>query len=377
MSRNPGVVFPMELRLHRLQEPLLFFVKIILRFVGQHLDHIDSLPGQIQIHLSLVTVHFAHMNQGTACKGDEKGAEVDRCFGSHQKPLVVVRPHRLIMPGAIAKRGGGVVRAILKMMGLLMVLGLFSVPAHAGRTQMTAEDTYNLGQRYLKRGYYLKALEQFNRVRTYYRDDPFALKAEIAIADMHYQKNEWDAARIAYEDFLKAHPRSADLDYVLYRLGMTHFKKAPVIADRDQAWTKAAVNTWSTFTLRFPNSSHRPEVDKLLKKSRDRLARKEWIIARFYDKRHAPKAVEGRILNLLRLYPESPDVPRALALLGKAYAEEGNMEMAEAALQRLQEQYPGNTNITVLKREIARAQTKKPAETGASPEAPPPSPAPN
>ena len=264
-------------------------------------------------------------------------------------------------------------RAILRMLGVVLVLVLGSEPALAGRTQMTAEDTYNLGQRFLKRGYYLKALEQFNRVRTYYRDDPFALKAEIAIADMHFQKNEWDAARIAYEDFLKAHPRYSGLDYVLYPLGMTHYKKAPVIADRDQAWTRAAVNTWSTFTLRFPQSPYRPEVDKLLLKSRNRLARKEWIIARFYDQRHAPAAVEQRVLDLLRKYPDSPDVPRALALLGKAYAQQGNMEMAEAALQRLQEQYPGNGAIGKLKRSIAVARLKKhPAEETETPSAPPP-----
>jgi outer membrane protein assembly factor BamD len=228
---------------------------------------------------------------------------------------------------------------------------------------MTAEDTYNLGERYLKRGYYLKALEQFNRVRTYFRDDPYALKAEIAIADMHFQKDEWDAARIAYEDFLKEHPRYPGLDYVLYRLGMVNYKKGPLIPDRDQAWTKAAVNTWSTFTLRFPQSTYRPEVEKLLKRSRDRLARKEWIIARFYDQRHAPVAVEGRILDMLRQYPDSPDAPRALALLGKAYAEEGNWDMATAAMQKLQEQYPGNSAIGTLKRSIILARLRKHAPT--------------
>jgi outer membrane protein assembly factor BamD len=238
----------------------------------------------------------------------------------------------------------------------ILVLGLMLVsePAFAGRSQMTAEETYNLGQRYLKRGYYLKALEQFNRVRTYFRDDPYALKAELAIADMHYQKNEWDAARVAYEDFVRAHPRYPELDYVIYRLGMTSYKKAPVIPDRDQAWTRATVNTWASFSTRFPESVYREDVEKYLKKARDRLARKELKIAIFYEKREAPLAVEGRLVAMLQKYPDSPDVPRALAMLAMAYAQTERVELAKSALDRMESEFPDSRWTTRLKRELAR-----------------------
>ena len=69
--------------------------------------------------------------------------------------------------------------------------------AVAAKKQLTVQDMYELGLRYMKRGYYVKALEQFNRVRNYHRDDPYAVKAELAIADVYYQKNEWDQARLA------------------------------------------------------------------------------------------------------------------------------------------------------------------------------------
>lgn len=242
--------------------------------------------------------------------------------------------------------GGGLVCGVL----------LFSAPVYAERTQMSAQETYELGQRYLKRGYYVKALEQYNRVRTYFRDDPYALKAEIAIADMHFEKNEWDAARVAYEDFIRSHPRYSEMDYVLYRLGMTHYKKAPYIVERDQAWTEAAVNTWSSFSIRFPESQWRGEVDKLLAKARERLARKEYLIARFYDQRGAPAAVEGRLVGLLTRYPQAEEVPEALALLGRAYTQTERTELARSALDRLSQEYPGHRAIRQLQRDIARAE---------------------
>lgn len=254
-------------------------------------------------------------------------------------------------------------------MFLMLLLVGWSPAALAGRSQMTAQETYELGERYLKRGYYLKALEQFNRVRTYFRDDPYALRAEIAIADMHFEKNEWDAARIAYEEFLRAHPASSrrsdgsvPFDYVFYRLGMTHYKKAPIVPDRDQAWTRQAVNTWSSFSARFPESEHKPEVEKLLKKARDRLAKKEMVIAAFYEQRKAPLAVQGRILGMLQRYPDSPDVPRALVMLGLSYVQTNQPDMAQAVLKRLEEDYPAYAGVLKLRRVlVAPVETPAPA----------------
>jgi len=241
----------------------------------------------------------------------------------------------------------------MRRLFVLILLALCLAPeANAERARMTAEEAYALGLRYLKRGYYVKALEQFNRVRTYYRDDPYALKAELAIADVHFKKDEWDAARVSYEDFLHAHPRYKDLDYVVYRLGLTLMKKAPVIAARDQTWTRQAVNIWVGFSARFPESEYREEVDQEIAKSKDRLARKELIIARFYGRRDAHVSVVGRIEDMLRLYPSSSDRVEALGLLGEAYASSGRLDLAGGAMTKLEEEAPKSTAARRLRRTI-------------------------
>lgn len=230
---------------------------------------------------------------------------------------------------------------------LLIVFAAFAlssgpVLAAPAAQRMSAEEAYNLGQRYLKSGYYTKALEQLNRVRTYYRDDPYALKAELAIADVHFKKNEWDAARLAYEDFMRAHPRYAGLDYVVYRLGLTLVKKSPTVAARDQTWTRQAVNTWLGFSTRFPNSEYSDEVATELEKAQSRLARKELVIARFYARREAWAAVLGRAEGLLRSYPRSPDRAEALQLVGEAYAATDRPDLAQATLEKLRAEAPGS-----------------------------------
>ena len=232
--------------------------------------------------------------------------------------------------------------------------GLASSPAFAAPKAVSAEEVYALGLKYLKRGYYTKALEQFNRVRTFFRDDPYSLKAELAIADIHYKKNEWDQARVAYEDFMRAHPRYPELDVVVYRLGMTLYKKAPLIPDRDQTWTRQVVNTWAGFPARFPESTHREEVDRLLGKARGRLAEKELRIAAFYERRNAWLAVTGRIEPLLRTWPEYEGRAAALELLGTAQHQLGDAEAAAATMERLQADFPGSSEATGLRRTLSK-----------------------
>lgn len=208
------------------------------------------------------------------------------------------------------------------------------------KNQLTLQEQYELGLKFLRRGYYVKALEQFNRIRNYHRDDPFAVKAELAIADVHYKKSEWDQARLAYEDFMRLHPRHPDLDYVVHRIGETMFKKGPRVAGRDQTWTRQAVNAWSGFSSRFPDSDYRADVEEKLVECRRRLAKKELDIARFYVRRAAWPAVEGRAQGLVETWPESPFVPASLELLAEAHAWQGNAEAAAAILAKLREVDP-------------------------------------
>lgn len=228
---------------------------------------------------------------------------------------------------------------------LMLVVGLGSVPAtaHAKRTppeDLPVAEKYDKGLKYLKRGYYVRALEMFNLIRNFHRDDPLAVKAELAIADMHYKKADWAQARLAYEDFMRWHPRNEDLDYVTWRYGMTMYKDASRWSQRDQSWTRAAVDNWSGFGRRFPDSEHREEVEKKLTECRDRLAKKELQVAQFYRQRKAWTAVEGRARGLVTVHADSRHVEDGLALLAEAYAWQGKAAEADKVLGQLAESDP-------------------------------------
>lgn len=233
-------------------------------------------------------------------------------------------------------------RSFLLSLALLLALGAeaSAAPTRRGK-ELTVQQQYDLGLRYLQRGNHVKALETFNRIRNYHRDDPLAIKAELAVADVHFRKSDWDLARLAYEDFMRMHPRHPDIDHVVYRIGMSLYRKAPKVAARDQTWTRQAVNTWAGFDARFPESEHGPEVAERYQESRERLARKELLIARFYVRRDAWTAVDGRAEGLVKGWPESPSAPEAWGLVAMAGAHNGDASKVESALEQVAKTDPG------------------------------------
>ena len=239
---------------------------------------------------------------------------------------------------------------------LFLLCFMTSCMTAAKRQRMNVSEQYELGLKYMKRGMYTKALEQLNKVRNYHRDDPHAVKAELAIGDVFYKKREWTLARQAYTDFSRMHPRHPDLDYVAYRVGMASFKQASKYVGRDQTHTAYAVEAWTGFSKRFPESEYVEEVEKKLQLCRERLAMKEIWIARFYKRRAAWKAVLKRADGVLYEYQDSKHLPKAISLFGEASAWEGRNDEADGAVERLRQDDPEAADR--LAKQVAKIKAK-------------------
>jgi outer membrane protein assembly factor BamD len=254
-------------------------------------------------------------------------------------------------------------RMLRSMFRLALVSALWVAPAVAApRHQPTAEELYEQGLRQMRRGSHTKALESFNRVRNYHRDDPISVKAQLAIADLQFRKGDFEQARFSYEEFATLHPRHEDLDYVTWRVGQSIWKRAPKTAGRDQTATRSAVNTWTGFDARFPDSEYRDDVDKLLDRGRQRLANKELFVAKFYVRKRAWGAVRGRSEYLVRRYPDVPQVEPALAYLGRSLHAWGDVEQAKAVRDRLAADHPDSRWLPRLDRQLARDPGVRPDE---------------
>jgi outer membrane protein assembly factor BamD len=240
----------------------------------------------------------------------------------------------------------------------VFVLAAFGAPRH----QPTAEELYEQGLRQMRRGYTTKALESLNRVRNYYRDDPVSVKAQLAIADLEFKKGDYAQARFSYQEFASLHPRHEDLDYVTWKIGQSIWREASKFSGRDQTSTRSAVNAWTGFDARFPDSEWRDEVGKLRERGRERLANKELWIAKFYARKDAWGAVRGRAEYVVRRYPDVPQVEPAMKYLGQSLHAWGETEAATAVRDRLAAEHPESKWLVRLDQKLARPAGEKPDE---------------
>lgn len=252
-------------------------------------------------------------------------------------------------------------------MNKLLVLLILSVSPFAAADaapirSMSAVELYELGLRQMRRGNYTKALESFNRVRNYHRDDPVSVQAQLAIAELHFKKKDFEQARFAYEEFSALHPRHKDLDLVVFRTGLSIFKRASIYAGRDQAATRSAVNVWTGFDARFPESDHSDEVAELLLRARDRLANKELWVARFYARKNSWGAVRNRAEYMLRRYPDATSLAQGLQLHGTALHRWGYVEEAARVREELAEAAPGSKELMRLDKVLAEPPGTPPDE---------------
>jgi outer membrane protein assembly factor BamD len=223
-------------------------------------------------------------------------------------------------------------------------------------------EIYDHGIRAMQRGMFDRAEEDFQELRNFHRDDPLSVKAQLALADISYRKGEYEEARFAYQEFASYHPRHPDLDYVTFQIGLCHWKRTPKMAGRDQSLTRAAVNTWTGFSNRYPDSTHQETVDRVLQRGYDRLAAKELWVARFYRKRDAWTAVESRSRYLLTRFPSSEHAEEALALLTLSFQELGRPQDAIDARARLAEQYPASRYLVSVDNRLSKPPGSPPEE---------------
>ena len=100
--------------------------------------------------------------------------------------------------------------------------------------RLSPDGLYQQGVEYYQDGNYKKAVEVFQRLKEEYPLSPYALTAEMGIADSYFSAKDYAEAELAYTEFINLHPTNENLPYAMYQIGMSHFNQISTI-DRDQS----------------------------------------------------------------------------------------------------------------------------------------------
>jgi outer membrane protein assembly factor BamD len=174
-----------------------------------------------------------------------------------------------------------------------------------GAEASNAGKAYERGVTERKQQNSTEAMRYFEYVKNNFPYSQYAALADLAIADMSFDHDDWNGAANAYAEFVKSHPSHPQAGYAAYRVGLAHYNDRasdwfllPPSYEKDQAPLRAAVDGYSRFLANYPKSEYVPRAQIELTDCRERLVAYHRYVARFYEKRRNWRGAANRHLNI-------------------------------------------------------------------------------
>ena len=134
---------------------------------------------------------------------------------------------------------------------------------------------YEKGMQEFKEKNYLEATKFMELVRQNYPYSQYASLAELALADMFFEREDWGMAASAYQDFVKSHPSHAKADYAAFRVGLANFEDKPSDVflfppsyEKDQTPIRQSLDALQKFIIVYSKSEYMTRARDLINECR-------------------------------------------------------------------------------------------------------------
>lgn len=229
-----------------------------------------------------------------------------------------------------------------KMFGLPLLLSILFLAGscksafETARTSGNAELILTKAFDYYEKKSYQRALTLFELVVNSLRGDARAEKAYYAYADCHYQTKQYLLAAFYYKNFANTFTGSPQREQAAFMSAYSNYQLSPSFR-LDQKATETAIEEFQIFVNLFPNSPKVAQCNELIDELRHKLEQKAFAEGQlYYDLRQYQSAVIS-FDNLLRDYPESPEVEHVRFLIAKASFLLAENSILERKVQRYTE----------------------------------------
>lgn len=222
----------------------------------------------------------------------------------------------------------------------LLTLAISACSGKNDVEQAQESELFNTAQTYIQEGDYSQAIRYFDAVETRFPGSSYSEQAKLNLIYAAYKTQDYTKALVTADTFLRTFPQSQHTDYVLYMAALTNSSMGDNFlqdffgidrATRETTTMKTAFSNFQTLVTNFPNSQYTPDALARMAYIKDRLARHELEIAKFYAARHAWVAVANRVTGMLRSYPDTQSTLQALPLMQEAYQKMGLTELEKQA----------------------------------------------
>jgi outer membrane protein assembly factor BamD len=157
---------------------------------------------------------------------------------------------------------------------------------------------------YYDAGKYMKVTELLTQILPRYRATEEAEQLNWINAQATYKLLDFEIAEQYFKDFAELYPISNNAEEALYMAAMCNYNLSPR-AELDQAYTNKAIESFTIFMTRFPNSTRNEDCKVKKKEMQEKLVEKSYISSRLYYDMGEFRAATVSLSNSLKEYPDT------------------------------------------------------------------------
>lgn len=232
--------------------------------------------------------------------------------------------------------------------------------------QSSEQVYFDKAQKSLDRGQYGDAVKSLEAIDTYFPTGQYAQQAQLDLIYTKFKQKDYEGTVALAERFIRLNPQHPNVDYAYYVRGVANMEQnydgllrytSLQQAHRDVSYLKLAYQNFVDFIRRYPSSQYAVDAAQRMKFIGQELAENEMNAARFNLKRKAWLAAVERAQWVVEHYPQTPQIPEALATIAYGYQKLGNNETAQQYVDVLKLNYPnmvksnGEVNLRAARRD--------------------------
>ena len=181
----------------------------------------------------------------------------------------------------------------------------------------TAQELFEAGNDAMREKDYVAASGYFSKLKDNFPFSPYAVEAELSLADCYFLDEEWGMASDAYKEFETLHPRHEAIPYVLYNIGMANLNGYPSI-DRPSSQVEEAYSYFSRLRESYPTTEYAAVAEEKMKECRKLMAEHELFYADFYFRMERYASALSRYQGILRDFSDVPEIYEHAQVKSKA-----------------------------------------------------------
>ncbi len=244
----------------------------------------------------------------------------------------------------------------MKIKSIIFFIFFSILVANCGGTKtpenISAEQVYNKGLELFHQGEYLEAKSYFDIIKLQYPASQYADKAQYYLSEVYFKREEYILAAYNYSTLRRIYPGSQYSKESMYKNALCYYLLSPTY-DRDQEYTKKAIEAFMEFQYLYPDDSLNIESSNRIKELRNKLAYREFFTAELYRKMDSPKSAVVYFDLVINNYSDSDYYE--LAYIGKidALYYMKKYDLLTSAIRAYNTNFPNgkavNSNNNILK----------------------------